>query len=139
MSKIPYRCHIWNILTVTSVDIELYWLSLILPNCKKMIIGNVYRPPQGNTKMFCDSLDSKLLAIKNRQTCNYEIFILGDFNINYRTTTNPDTKLLKWFEQRSSLKQIINEVTRFSNLNSCIDLIFTDSLDLFEYGTLEFE
>ena len=122
---------------MSTIDIELFWISLILPNCKKIIIGNVYRPPQGNTKSFCDSIDSKLTAIRNSQNGNNEIFILGDFNINYRTPSNPDTKLLKWFEQRSSLKQIINDITRFSNLNSCIDLIFTDSLYLFEHGTLD--
>ena len=49
----------------------------------------------------------------------------------------PDTKLLKWFEQRSSLKQIITDITRFSTQNSTIDLIFTDSLCICNSGTLD--
>ena len=77
------------------------------------------------------------MAVRNKQSNSHEIFILGDFNINYRTPNHQDTKLLKWFEQRSSLKHIIKDITRFSNLNSCIDLIFSDSLFLNDFGTLD--
>ena len=122
---------------ISTKDIELHWISLILPNQKKIVIGNVYRPPQGNVKVFCDKLDEQLIALRISQKQNIETFILGDFNINYLTPSNSDTKLLKWFEQKSSLKQIIKDITRFSNLNSCIDLIFTDSLSLSSYGTLD--
>ena len=87
-------------------------------------------------KSFCDSLDAKLTAVKNKQNNNYEIVLVGDFNINYRTPSNSDTKSLEWFEQRLSLKQIITNVKRFSNLNSCIDLIFTDNLTVADHGTL---
>ena len=80
---------------VSSKDIEVFWVSLIIPNCKKIIIGNVYRPPQGNVKSFCDTLDAKLECIKSNQGNNYEIFILGDFNINYNVTNSQDTKQLK--------------------------------------------
>ena len=73
----------------------------------------------------------------NRLNKYGEIFILGDFNINYKGTNNPDTKILKWFEQKSGLKQIIDETTRFSNTNSCIDLIFTNSPCIFDQGTLD--
>ena len=118
-------------------DIELFWINLILPNCKNVIIGTVYRPPQGNVKVFCDTLDEKLLAIRNTRLENYDIFIMGDFNIDYKKPNNLDTKLLKWFEQRSSLKQIINDVTRYSTTDSCLDLIFTDSIDIFDSGTLD--
>ena len=127
----------FDVFNISSKDIEVLWISLILPNSKKIIIGNVYRPPQGDPKMLCDTLDAKLIAIRDSQTNNFEIFILGDFNIIYRTPSNPDTKLLKWFEQGASLKQIINDVTRFSNINSCIDLIFTDSSFIFDKGTLD--
>ena len=122
---------------MSTKDIELLWISLNFPKSKKLIIGNVYRPPEGNVKSFCDLLDSTLTLIRDKQNNSHEIFILGDFNINVRTPSNPETKLLKWFEQRSSLKQIITDVTRYSNLNSCIDLIFTDCLSISDYGTLD--
>ena len=123
-------------LNVSSKDIEILWISLSIPNCKKIIVGNVYRPPQGNVKKYCDILDTKIELIRNMQHSRYEIFIIGDFNINYKTSHNQDTKQLKWLEQKASLKQLIHETTRFSNNNSCIDLILTDSLCLFDYGTL---
>ena len=50
---------------------------------------------------------------------------------------NADTKILKWLEQQLGLKQIINDITRFSNTNSCIDLILTNSLLVFDRGTLD--
>ena len=123
-------------LNVSSRDIEILWISLTIPNCKKIIVGNIYRPPQGNVKKFCDTIDDKLEIIKNSQRNNYEIFILGDFNINYKINNNQDTKQLKWLEQKANLKQIIKDITRFSNNNSCIDLILTDSLFLSDFGTL---
>ena len=115
----------------SSKDMEIMWLSLSIPNCRNIIIGNIYRPPRGNVKTCTDTLDEMVqeISMLNRHS---EIFILGDFNINCNTSTNPDTKLLKWFEQRSGLKQIINETTRFSNNNACIDLIFTNSPCIFE-------
>ena len=66
-----------------------------------------------------------------------EIYLLGDFNINYKATNNPETKKLKWFEQRSGLKQLITDITRFSKNNSCIDLIFSNSLFISDQGTLD--
>ena len=35
---------------ISSRDIEVYWLSLVIPNSKNVIIGNIYRPPQRNVK-----------------------------------------------------------------------------------------
>ena len=117
-------------------DIEILWLSLIIPNCKKIIIGNVYRPPQGNVKKFSENLDDLIQEI-GQSNQSLEYFILGDFNINYKANNNPETKLLKWFEQKAGFKQIISDITRFSNNNSCIDLIFTNSNAVFNSGTLD--
>ena len=89
---------------MSTKDIELLWTGLKIRNSKKIIIGNIYRPPQGNVKTFCDTLDEKLIALRNSQRHNFEFYIMGDFNINYRTPNNPDTILLKWFEQKASLK-----------------------------------
>ena len=41
------------------------------------------------------------------------------------------------FEQNNSLTLIVKEVTRFSNHNSCIDLIFTNSNYIANSGTLD--
>ena len=88
-------------------------ISLIIPNCKKIIIGSVYRPPQGNVKKCCDYTDDCITKLKETQNVNHEVYIMGDFNINYKATTSQDTKTLKWLEQRTSLKQIITEYSRY--------------------------
>ena len=48
---------------------------------------NVYRPPQGNVKNFTDTLENIYEEISTANGSS-EIFILGDFNINYKSTTN---------------------------------------------------
>ena len=69
------------------------------------MIGNVYRPPQGKVKNFTDVQDNLYEEISHANRAS-EIFILGDFNFNYKSSSNPETKTLKWFEQRSGLKQV---------------------------------
>ena len=117
-------------------DIEILWLSLIIPNCKKIIIGNVYTPPQGNVKRMTGTLDNLLQQITflNRSA---EMFLIGDFNVNYKEITSPNTKTLKWFEQRIGLKQIISDYTRYLANSSCLALIFTNSNTIYNKGTLD--
>ena len=44
-------------------------------------MGVVYRPPTGNVESCCNILTITMEEIGN--SVNKEIFILGDFNINY--------------------------------------------------------
>ena len=139
-------CYIKNNICTSSIefydynrstkDIEILWLSINIPNCKKLIVGNVYRPPQGNVKNMTDTLDDLLQQITLYNN-SADIFLLGDFNVNYKDATSSNTKTLKWFEQRIGLKQIITDITRFSDRNSCIDLIFTNSGSISNQGTLD--
>ena len=39
-------------LNMSSIDIEIQWITLKLPKVREILIGNVYRPPQGNLKSF---------------------------------------------------------------------------------------
>ena len=114
----------------------IFGCGFSIPNCKKIILANIYRPPQGNVKTFCDTLEDKIDII-NAQNRSADFFVLGVFNINYKANTNPETKTWKWFEQKMGFKQIISDITRYSNNDSCIDLIFTNSLFVYEKGTLD--
>ena len=118
-------------------DIEICWIRLNIPLCRKIVLGIVYRPPQGNVKKFCDTMDVHIENIRDNSTLSTEICILGDCNINYLKKNTHDMKELKWFEQENSLTHIIKQVTRFSNNNSCIDLIFTNSNYVANSGTLD--
>ena len=64
---------------------------------------------------------------------NNEIFITGDFNINYLNLQDSSTKQLIEFEQLSGLKQLILHPTRGQN---CIDLTFSNSIDIANAGVL---
>ena len=88
---------------------------------KRIVVGNIYRPPQGDINNFCAFLADKVERIKGKVNC--EIFILGDFNVNYLNKSDPNTRALKWLENVTGFKQIIKDVTRFSTNNSCLDLI----------------
>ena len=68
---------------------------------------------------------------------NKEVFIIGDFNINYAAKGNKERTLLKDFEALTSLRQVIDQITRFSRTNSTIDLLFTNSEHISNFGTLD--
>ena len=54
---------------------------------------------------------------------NRDVFLMGDFNIQYNDKTSAQYKELIQFEQLTSLSQVIDEPTRKDNT---IDLIFTN-------------
>ena len=66
-----------------------------------------------------------------------EIFISGDFNINYFNKRDPNTRALMWLENVTGFKQLTKDVTRFSANNSCLDLILSDSEHVKNCGTLD--
>ena len=113
-------------------DIECLWVNILMKNSKDIIIGVVYRPPSGSVDVLCEKLSDSLEEIGN--TYNKEIFILGDFNVNYLQKDNPHTKQLTQFEVLTGLKQIVNKPTRMGN---CIDLIFSNSTDIANSGVVD--
>ena len=112
-------------------DIECFWIQLMMKNSKNIIIGVLYRPPSGNVETCFEKLATSMEAIGN--SYNKEVFILGDFNINYLKKNDHNTKQLLHFETMTGLKQLMNEPTRGTN---CIDLIFTNSCDASSFGSL---
>ena len=69
-----------------------FWVTLKNDNQRKIIIGSLYRPPQGSVKEFTDTHTTVVNAIMDGAKA--DIFILGDFNTNYQGST-PDQKCLK--------------------------------------------
>ena len=89
---------------------------------KKMVLINLYRPPQGNTTEFCDELYNTIVSLGTILNKDFELFIFLDFNINYINPTSPRYKDIKWFEQRLGLHQLIRSPTRYAHVNTCIVL-----------------
>ena len=98
------------------------------------VIGIIYRPPHSNVRQFTERLTEMTVNIMTGH--NWELFLLGDFNIDYSANTSFGKRCLKEFESLTGLKQIIKQVTRFSDKNSVIDHIYTNSNLVQDQGTL---
>ena len=97
----------------------------------------MYRPPSGNVEEFIQGLFENIRHCEDN-IGKYELTILGDFNINYKILTSPESKLLKEIERKFQLKQYINVPTRITHkVKNTIDLIFSDMDRIAEFGVLE--
>ena len=106
-------------------DIEIQWIEIINEKCKNFVIANGYRPPDGKTSEFFDYLEI-VLENTNLQKC--DLFLMGDFNIDYLDKKSQDTKKLKTILKQFGIDQLINKPTRYSLLrDSCLDLLCTNS------------
>ena len=130
---LPYSATDLERFNLSSSIGEILWLSLHLPNQRKIIIGTVYRPPQGNVKDFINYLQDSLLEIS--ADSNADIFLMGDFNIDYANPRANGRKELKELESVCGMKQFITGFTRYSATPSLIDLVFSNSDYILESGT----
>ena len=121
---------------ISESDIEVQRLELVSKVQKDILIYNVYRPPGGSVTRCTDVL-SELLGKENRLHLK-EILVLGDFNINYTSKNNPDTKKLTAWQNKHGLVQKIKGKTRCTkNSSSTIDLMFTNMDHVSESGVVD--
>ena len=67
-----------NIISVFPREIESIFFEILLPNSKPITVGTIYRPP--NQSNFLEVLNENMNKI---DSISNEIYILGDFNINF--------------------------------------------------------
>ena len=119
---------------VNNDDLELTTIRLDIKNLRPIFICSIYRPPSGNIPNFnnhiVDLLDNLTPAGK------YDVYLGGDFNIDYARAT-PNRKILKDIESRFSITQIINEKTRPLYSDTIVDLVFTNNPTDLTSGTLD--
>ena len=110
-------------------DGEELWISICKPGNKKAILGIIYRPPSGSVTTFLKTLDKTLsLLVGKGNPNNKELYILGDFNIDFsrKNSDGDKTKLKDIIITKYNMRQLIKTPTHStSNSNSLIDLIFT--------------
>ena len=112
----------------SSSVLEIQWIEIINPKSKNIVIGNGYRPPDGNVTDFIAYFENSL---NNIDFTKNVVFLIGDFNIDYLDKLSENTKQLKSLLKEFGLNQMITTPTRFSNVkNSCLDLICTNSDDI---------
>ena len=121
---------------MSTSDIEMQWVEIKIRNMRKIILINVYRPPGGTYKSFCESIYKSISnsSIKD----NSDIFIMGDMNIDILDVNSPQKKELDNTMKKIGLMNINKSFTRHSkNKNSCIDLIFSNSDCIESHGLLD--
>ena len=97
-------------LNTSNKDIEMQWLSIDLPNVRQIVVVNVYRPPQGSYKICCKTISEAFLRANLKE--NAEIYLLGDFNINFNDRKSLSYKELNFTTKALCLKQVISSPTR---------------------------
>ena len=65
----------FNHLNTSSVDIESQWVAVQQSNNKTILVGNIYRPPQGNIDNFIQVLEN---ILSNINLTKVELYIMGD-------------------------------------------------------------
>lgn len=103
----------------TTSVVEQMWLSLTL-NGVRIVIGTAYRPPWLSVDTFLDALTE---SVSSFSKCDH-IVILGDFNINLLSPSDPNTKKLNAFLHYSNLTQYVASPTHFTDHSeTLIDLV----------------
>ena len=122
-------------------DREMQWLTIESSDMRRIIIINVYRPPQGDYKNACRQINNAIQAADLKDNTN--IFLMGDFNINSKAKGPPAAKELGATTALWGLKPYITGITRpaggasGAGLGTCIDNIFTKSEYISEAGIMD--
>ena len=102
-------------------DIECLWIEVKIPGTEPFLINTCYRPPSANKEY------NTSIARNIEKACldGKEMYIFGDFNIDYNTNK---VSLIKDLETIHNLSQIVNFDTRITQTTStCIDLVLTSN------------
>ena len=117
-------------------DLEQLWIEIDIPNHKKMLLVNTYRPPSGNAKNAMEQLRSTINRYGNIST--RELVIMGDLNIDILSSISTNCKELKEFCKDFNLTQYIKEPTRItSKSRTILDVIMTNMNFVKESGVLD--
>ena len=77
-----------------SPRVEIQWLKITRANSKTVLLADFYKPPMGKVEQAVKLLEQGLLSLSSP---NYEVVILGDFNVDYKNKKSPNFKKIKFF------------------------------------------
>ena len=124
-TKYTSQCEPLDDLNTSTKNVEAQWTYIHRTNCKDMVICNVYGPPTGDLSKAISYLDECLNTLNMSKT---DLFMIGDFNVNYKNKRSPCYKKLNFFTQSNGLSQHINSTSRNTDKSkSLIDLALTNS------------
>ena len=112
-------------MNTSTKDIESQWILISLPHSKPIVVGNIYRPPQGNIDTFIQVLDNVFNEI---DLSNTELYLMGDMNIDMLDKQCESHRKFSTLIKSNGLCQLIKTPTRYSTTkNSLIDICATNS------------
>ena len=138
-SNIKYSETRYEGLNVSCKNVEMLWVALDISNMRPVVVVTIYRPPQGDHKR-CNTIINEAFERANLKD-NTDIFLLGDFNVNFADKTHAKTRDLDFTTRALGLKQLIKSSTRTTSRNgeiseSQLDLILSNSDNIANSGTL---
>ena len=74
-----FECRVLSDLTIMSDCLETVFVEVVIPEKRNLIIGVVYRPPQGNVDTFVNEIQT---ILSNSVMENKSVYFMGDFNVN---------------------------------------------------------
>ena len=105
---------------------ESLFLEIINPKIKNIIVGLIYRPPHGQTNLFCEDLDKCLHTLTGE---GKQIYLMGDLNIDLLSHSSDHDTLL-YTTHSNCCYPHINKPTRIDGQSSTlIDNIFSNIFD----------
>ena len=109
---------------VNNPDIEIMSACTKI-NSRKVVIINVYRPPEKDIKNGIELLSKYINSIRNQHT-NFEILMLGDMNIDINTLDSNSKSYLHSLINLGLMPLITNITRKTHNSETIIDHIFSE-------------
>ena len=109
-------------------NIEGIWTEILQPHAKGILLGTIYRPPDGSDFLdanFMEALDEVLHIASAEEK---EVIIMGDLNCNFMSgaKSHSETKKLKGIFGAMNFSQLVDKPTRTTrDSQTIIDIIAT--------------
>ena len=109
-------------------NIEGIWTEILQPHAKGILLGTIYRPPDGSDFLdanFMEALDEVLHIASAEEK---EVIIMGDLNCNFMSgaKSHSETKKLKGIFRAMNFSQLVDKPTRTTrDSQTIIDIIAT--------------
>lgn len=131
--KLKVDAQKYSTLNLSNKTIEIFILEVSQKSTRPFILISVYRPPQGKTGEFID----QIRFVLNNIPAGSDLFLMGDFNINYLEESIPKREL-KNLEKEFNLKQQVVAPTRYTKKSrTLIDHIYTNYTNVSDSGVLD--
>ena len=112
---------------------EMLWITLKPGGLKKLVLGVLYKPPDGKAEEFLEDMKLGLDVLENHQ--DKEIHLLGDFNLDVILGATGKGKELVQMCKQKGLIQLVQSPTRVTpKKKSIIDLYFTNCQHVADSG-----